>query len=116
MADSRNLRVVFDRLCPFVAEYTRRAEQSVRAANGQPIDGDGGGPHDSGMEARVARLEEDMKEVKQVLGRLEPMLIRMDERLNHLPDKTFVVTTVVAIVGLVMAAIVLAPYLRTTLA
>jgi hypothetical protein len=30
------------------------------------------------MEARVARLEEDMREVKSVLSRLEPVIMRMD--------------------------------------
>jgi hypothetical protein len=34
------------------------------------------------MEARVARLEEDMRDVKAILGRLEPMLIRVDEKLT----------------------------------
>jgi len=40
----------------------------------------GGDPpsYDPNMEARVARLEEDMREVKAVLLRLEPMIVRMD--------------------------------------
>ena len=78
-----------------------------------------GGDSDSsgeigGMETRVARLEEDMADVKAALGRIEPLLIRIDERLNHLPGKGFVVTTVVGIVALVIAAIALAPYLRVS--
>ncbi len=35
-----------------------------------------------GMEARVARLEEDMADAKTALGRIEPLLIRIDERLG----------------------------------
>lgn len=35
-------------------------------------------PYDPRMEARAARLEEDMREVKAVLSRLEPMIIRID--------------------------------------
>lgn len=38
----------------------------------------GGPPHDSGMEARVARLENDVKEIKATLGRLEPSLSEMN--------------------------------------
>jgi hypothetical protein len=38
-------------------------------------------PYDSGMEKRVTRLEEDMRDVKSVLSRLEPMIIRIDASL-----------------------------------
>jgi uncharacterized membrane protein YczE len=68
---------------------------------------------DDGPIQRVAKLESDVGEIKAVLGRLDPMMIRINEKLNHLPTKSFVVTTVVAIVGLVIAAIAVAPYLRT---
>jgi hypothetical protein len=34
------------------------------------------------MEARVARLEADMQEVKGVLSRLEPVIMRMDTMLR----------------------------------
>ena len=43
-----------------------------------PIDDSGLRAYDPGMEARVARLEEDMREVKGALGRLEPVIMRMD--------------------------------------
>ena len=49
-------------------------------------------PHDPGMEMRVSRLEEDMRDVKATLARLEPMLIRMDAMLQatlpHLATKS----------------------------
>ena len=45
-------------------------------------------PHDGGMlEQRVTRLEDDMAAVKGILGRLEPLIVRMDERLNHMATK-----------------------------
>ena len=42
----------------------------------------GAEPHDPGMEMRVSRLEEDMRDVKATLGRLEPGLIRIDAQLQ----------------------------------
>ncbi len=43
-----------------------------------PVERPGPGAYDPPMEARVARLEEDMRDVKATLGRLEPMIVRMD--------------------------------------
>lgn len=34
------------------------------------------------MEARVARLEEDVRDVKAVLARIEPMIIRIDATMT----------------------------------
>lgn len=42
----------------------------------------GGTPYDPGMEARVARLEQDVHEVKTVLSRLEPMIVRIEAILG----------------------------------
>jgi phosphoglycerate-specific signal transduction histidine kinase len=39
-------------------------------------------PYDLPMEDRVARLEDDMQEVKSVLSRLEPMIVRIDATLT----------------------------------
>ena len=36
--------------------------------------------HDSEMEARLAAVETGVEHIKVVLGRLEPMIVRMDER------------------------------------
>jgi hypothetical protein len=33
-------------------------------------------------EARLDRIEEDIREIKTTLGRLEPLIIRIDERLK----------------------------------
>lgn len=51
----------------------------------------GGPPHDGGMDdviRRVGALEGDMKEVKGLLAdKVVPMLVRIDERLNHSATK-----------------------------
>lgn len=48
-------------------------------------------PYVVAMEDRVARLEDDMRDVKSVLSRLEPMMIRIDATLTstlpHLATK-----------------------------
>ena len=42
------------------------------------VENAGAQPYDPRMEACVARLEEDMREVKGILARIEPMIIRID--------------------------------------
>ncbi len=43
--------------------------------------------HDPGMEARVERLEQDSREMKAALGRLEPMIISILAQMTHLATK-----------------------------
>jgi hypothetical protein len=43
--------------------------------------------HDPGMEARVERLEQDMREVKAALGRLEPMVVSIFAQMAHVATK-----------------------------
>ncbi len=45
------------------------------------------GPHDPGMDARVSKLEEEMGDVRAILRRLEPMIVRMDAQLPYLATK-----------------------------
>lgn len=47
----------------------------------------GGGGHNGGMEQRVAALEADSKEIRAILGRLEPMITRIDATTVHLATK-----------------------------
>jgi hypothetical protein len=62
------------------------------------LDGGDGGPHDPGMEARVARLEADMSEVKGLLyTQMLPLLHRIDERLNHTATKADVANIIAEI-------------------
>jgi hypothetical protein len=61
------------------------SRSGIESAN---LDGGDGGPHDPMMEARVARLEEDLSEVKGLLhNQILPLLHRIDERLNHTASK-----------------------------
>ncbi len=51
----------------------------------------GPGRYDPGLERRVSRLEDYMREVKSVLGQIVPMLVRilatLDSTLPHLATK-----------------------------
>jgi hypothetical protein len=46
-----------------------------------PVAGHGSGPYDRGMEARISRLEEDMREIKSAVGRLEATTIEIKAML-----------------------------------
>jgi hypothetical protein len=46
-----------------------------------PIARHDGGPYDRGMGARISRLEEDMREGKSAVGRLEATTIRIEAML-----------------------------------
>ncbi len=46
-----------------------------------PVAPHDGGPYDPAMEARVSRLEEDMREVKATLPRMEASIIRIETML-----------------------------------
>ena len=52
-----------------------------------PIERSGPDHYDPRMEARVARLEEDMREVKVILAQMLPMIIRIDATVPHLATK-----------------------------
>lgn len=47
------------------------------------LTGGGSGGGDIGLEIRVTRLEDDVKGIRDTLVRLEPLLVRIDERQNH---------------------------------
>ena len=46
-----------------------------------PVAGPAGGPYDRGMEARITRLEEDMRDVKSAVARLEATTIEIKAML-----------------------------------
>jgi hypothetical protein len=46
------------------------------------VDDGGATPYHPRVEARVARLEDDMREVKGILSRLEPVIARIDAVLG----------------------------------
>jgi hypothetical protein len=58
----------------------RRVVASRSGIESENLDGGDGGPHDPAMEARVARLEADMSEVKGLLhSQILPLLHRAPE-------------------------------------
>jgi hypothetical protein len=60
-----------------------------QAAERPGLEKKGGGGHDGGMDdvlRRVAALEGDVKDIKATLGRFEPMLVRIDERVKDMPS------------------------------
>ena len=52
---------------------------------------DGGNPYDRGMEHRVSRLEEDVRDMKSSIGRLEATTGRLE--MNVVEIKTMLVAT-----------------------
>ena len=50
-------------------------------------EGTGGGRDMPGIEVRVVTLENEMREVRAILGRMEPLLVRLDERTANLATK-----------------------------
>ena len=52
-----------------------------------PVERSAPAPYDPGMEARVARLEQDMREVKAILAQMLPMIVRIDATIPHLATK-----------------------------
>jgi hypothetical protein len=53
-----------------------------------PVEKGGHPNYDPGMDARVTRLEDDMREMKGILARIEPMIIRIDATLPFLATKS----------------------------
>jgi hypothetical protein len=57
---------------------------------------EGGGPYDGGMEARVARLEAGLSDIKATLARLEPVLSQVSKDLVDIRTKDLVELKVAA--------------------
>jgi hypothetical protein len=55
-----------------------------------PVAPQGGGPYDPALEARVSRLEEDMRESRTAWSRAEASLARIEATLPHLATKAHV--------------------------
>jgi hypothetical protein len=51
------------------------------------LDAGGGGPHDPHTEARRGRLGRGVSDIKAILTRLEPMIVRIDAQFPHLATK-----------------------------
>lgn len=84
------------------------------------LSGSGGGGTFDGMEARVSKLETLMDVVRTDVGTLKTdvrdvrdRLIRLEERVTHLPTKGWAVGAIVTLVGLITAVVTLAPKLQS---
>ena len=71
-----------------------RAANNESAVGKVPLAPGGSGPHDPGMEPRVARLESDVghirsdiSEIKSTLGRLAPRIDEMYGKLSYFASK-----------------------------
>ena len=57
---------------------------------------EGGGPYGGGMEARVARLEAGLSDIKATLARLEPVLSQLSKDVADIKSKDLVELKVAA--------------------
>ena len=83
------------------------------------LKGGGGNGTSDGMEARVAKIEAFLETIRSEVAALRTngrdvrdRLIRLEERVAHLPSKGFIFTTAIAIVGGLTAIIVLQEKVR----
>lgn len=80
----------------------------VSSKHGAPIDGGGGGGHPPSMEQRVAKLEADVGEIKDILKRLEPALTRLTVDMAEVKGKVSQMPTVWQLAALIVAVFGLA--------
>lgn len=85
-------------------ELLRRELDKARALKSSG----GSGTYDN-MEARVIRLEDDMKEVRSDLKAIRFDLSEIKGKLSDMPTRSFVIGTVIAIVGLVLGTLAISP-------
>lgn len=84
---------------------SRAAQQPLpeQADSRSPLPGGGDGGNDGGMEARVKRLEDDLKEIKGDLKTLLRDAAEMKGRLSGMPSTCQIVGIVGAMLALVIA-------------
>ena len=82
---------------PDMQKRFERLKEAVESSNG--LDGGGGGPNDPGMEARVAKLESDVSNIKGILGDVKTDIreIKKDARDDF---RVLAGLTIVATLGL----------------
>jgi len=80
---------------PDLKVYTTKADGNTKQSLYRATSSGGGDGGD--IMYRIGRLEEDVKEIKSVLNRLEPYLIRIDEKLKHIPTTIQLVIMIITI-------------------
>ena len=72
------------------------------------IEKGGGGPHDPGMEPRIAKIEATLEHValKEDIAKVNGRIDTLTERVSHLPTKTFIVTSLLLSLAVISALIV----------
>jgi outer membrane murein-binding lipoprotein Lpp len=81
------------------ADYTLPAPRRPRPPASTLSGGEGGGTMDP-MEARVARLENDMREIKADLKALRLDSAQIKGRISQLPSTKEMITLVIGVLGL----------------
>jgi len=71
-----------DRRKEQIDRQNREAESRMSIVSG------GDGPHNPDMEARMTAVEVDVREIRGILQRLEPLLGRLDERTRKIEADT----------------------------
>lgn len=85
----------------------KREAEIVRFNNGmrpQTLDAGGAGPYDPGMEARVARLERDVDELKQDMKTVLSDLAFIKGKISQMPNIWQAIGLQITFAGLLFAA------------
>ncbi|HEV7367808.1 hypothetical protein [Arenibaculum sp.] len=85
----------------------RAAEDAEDAVNSLPIDVGGSGPHDPGMETRVARLEVEFERVRKDLDEIKTDLRTLVLNTTALPTKRDLTNNTFAGLGIGLALMAL---------
>lgn len=89
-----------------VVEFRPGARLS-EPTEGRTIDGDGGGPHDSDMEARVIKLEVIAEQAEKRFDRMQSTLDRIDGRLASMPTVGGLWGMIATVIGVSLAVLAL---------
>jgi hypothetical protein len=94
-------------------------EREKRQAQDKGLPPRGGGGTSGGMETSIAKLETlmevvrtDVSSLKTDIRDVRERMVRIEEKVSHLPTKGWAVTTVVTLLGIITAAVTLAPKLQ----
>jgi hypothetical protein len=90
------------------------ASNKPSAGNGPPLAPGGRGPHDPGMEPRVAKLESDVGHIRSDIGEIKTLLGRLAPRIDEMYGRQASLVTQQDLTGL-RVDLVLRPTRRQTI-